>query len=847
MARRISLRGKVPFINVHRSNSTARGKPLEVGEIVALSSYPGTTGAERSELQATMHRLTSQATSRVILSPWFNPAYDSKRDPLVKYQAAGVAYVLAQADRGQNRTAIFDPQGLGKTRQAVGSIIALGNKALPAVVVAPLATLPGWEETFKLLSAIPVYGAKERGLDPGVIAERMRSGEPAIYLTHYGKFSNIENSHFVRKVASDEKPFFPNFGMLVLDEAHALIKPTSLRTKVARYLIDKSNYTLLMTATPALKSALDVLPLLKLMERDNKGNYSPFETLEQWKSEAQHWADEVRARLTGRDEPDIEDPEDARKLEKRIRRVAARRSRKLVRDRSAAPEEMLQPFKHRDLYLIEPDPAYENYSDFLFHLQRKAEDTRQFAKGRARRVFTGIETFTRLDAAIDALHQSLQREVKKHPTWDSFRDSATQLPEYRAVLRAARTAYMAIPEPPGQPSLRKWMGVLTANAAPAIQEQYLNNDLIFVTFLLENADLLARNLSGAAPGRDVYLYTGTDKTIYRNGEPLNKRITSKDLQHAFRVEKPERGKPYRPKSPFKTAILTRTAQAGINLPSANYLFMLDRDYSPALEEQMEDRINRAGRVGESKIVYVMPRDVYSFALAHRLENRRLSISSSMNETFEDAYTEPLDLRKHLQDQFDEWAGSSDSDDNARAKILQTLLFTERPKAYIRETFMRKLWSLETRRRHEEEKKVKGQTACVIKIREGEFDIADLHQVYGFPRCSNDPEKRFNIVQDQDTEAVIGVMMGTMKSRSDAPNGNRVLRKDGVLIVMGEDWGPHPYKGGGYTDEVIRSLDELTPIQVEMLRAKALKSEPGKARLNPEQLRSRKPRRRRRRS
>jgi hypothetical protein len=168
--------------------------------------------------------------------------------------------------------------------------------------------------------------------------------------------------------------------------------------------------------------------------------------------------------------------------------------------------------------------------------------------------------------------------------------------------------------------------------------------------------LLARELSIKNPGVKAFLAVGGDPSGVRqsnqalaaaiaplrsvqkiayflNGAPVQGEPTFSDIEREFASGK----------QAFLVA--TQIANAGLSLPTADYLVMAQRLFSPGEEEQAEDRINRAGKMmragATNEIIYPMPDDIFSAVIGHRLENRRRSLLALYNEEPGDDYANSL--------------------------------------------------------------------------------------------------------------------------------------------------------------------------------------------------------------
>ena len=678
-------------LRVLRRNAVGPRGGFGVAEIVALSSYPGKGSVEDKEVKRKLLLAMQEAARQFRGSPYYNRA---DAYPLFDYQIAGVAYFLEQVAQGQRRAAIFDPMGLGKTPQGVAAAVSLAE--LPVMVVAPLSAHNAWRKTFAALSTFTVV---ERLPSPN-------DDSNCVYLVTYDA---------VRALAprEDKQPasyLVPR--LVIFDEAHMIGNPESLQTRGSARLIGDARYTLLLTGTPALQSAFDVFPLLQLLEQGQ----SPFSTKTEARDHVEAWAADYGIPTTKMGSRlGLVSPEDGRFLERDLRKKAARRSRRSVVQAKAAPRQWLQALKQRRARLVPPSGRYAEVA------QDKIEALRERVNEEG-----ALEDFQALNTSINRYAHLLELLVphasSKEDLFEKSKTAGlttgrsprllTQFDDpdevrhdvpYVAVLERARRAYLPIPagdDDSEEMGLRQLMGLMMVEEAASIQEENPNTDLVFVVYYNTTAQSLGSALSRSDPRRKVYVYTGAKKGMYRNGtyrpgiampndraafgKFSGKEVAKTEVARALEMLFAKR------RGKGRSVILSSAAMTGLSLPSADKLIFLDRFSSPGLEDQMEDRINRAGRVGEPEITYLIPDDIWGYILAHRAANRRASIFSMFGERFTgitarsekeasrvigDDFATPLTL------------GSPrvGSDEPLKRQILDNVMFVEDPVGNLRRT------------------------------------------------------------------------------------------------------------------------------------------------------------------
>ena len=572
---------------------------LDADELPDLSRYagrgdvPGATPIRSAQIQ----KAVRVAQTDLRASPFYLP----KREPFA-YQLAGAAFFnervhFLRQSRGPTPygVGIFDPMGLGKTEQAVASIALMSHDAYPALVVCPKVTISSWVATLEMGLRTKSEATKGQPFATVIDASRSKAKtlpDNAVVVVHYEGLADLLK----------RTPFQPRF--LVLDEAHRCANPKTERMKILRPIIAKSTYLLALTGTPALMSSLGILPILHLIDGqplENELDYKAWSVGKGFEVDAfgGYW--------------DVKDYADAQRL--KFRTKAARRSRLAVREAKATGDwvegnadgrRFLQPLKLRELRKAVLLPAPKS-------LQQASDEALLDLLGRS----DGYEDTMRLvsAASFEAKAALLRKaHTMRGASEEDFRKSARKA--NANFLKDVRQVYLPIPiaseSDSKEPTLRKKMSLAVLDEAVELRRE-LPGDVVFYAYYVDAAERLARKIAEIAPSHEVYLYTGGAKYVMKDGK--KSVIDDGDLSEAFA----------RPAALPRTAIITDAAQVGVSLPSADHLVMLDRGNSPSIEDQIEDRINRAGRQGRSKIIYLLPDDVFTYALAHRLLSRRFAL------------------------------------------------------------------------------------------------------------------------------------------------------------------------------------------------------------------------------
>lgn len=195
---------------------------------------------EEVEKRKRMHQLSeAQAGERL-------PVEDDLPNDLYEFQRAGVRYALEQ-----KRVIIGDQMGLGKTIQAIATL--LSAEAFPALIVCPAAVKAGWvkeirewlrpEERGLSLSVL-------EGMDPdatGTTTFQTDDGEISVSV---GEMSaDIIVSNYAILSAYVDRLKERSFTGVVVDESHKVKNHKAQRTQNVHALAGAAEYRILLTGT----------------------------------------------------------------------------------------------------------------------------------------------------------------------------------------------------------------------------------------------------------------------------------------------------------------------------------------------------------------------------------------------------------------------------------------------------------------------------------------------------------------------------------------------------------------------------------------------------------------------
>ena len=170
---------------------------------------------------------------------------------LRSYQTFGAKYIVRQ-----KRTLLGDEMGLGKTVQAIAAMAALAAEGKQHfMVVCPASVLINWcreTQKFCTLEVTKIHGKDEKAL-----LQWQEKGGVAV--TTYESISRFD------------LPEEFSISMVVVDEAHYVKNPETLRTKALLKLLKKTEYTLFMSGTPLENKVEEMCFLVSCLQPEIAG------------------------------------------------------------------------------------------------------------------------------------------------------------------------------------------------------------------------------------------------------------------------------------------------------------------------------------------------------------------------------------------------------------------------------------------------------------------------------------------------------------------------------------------------------------------------------------------------
>jgi len=152
--------------------------------------------------------------------------------------------------------ALFWIMGTGKTKAAIDFLrlkCYQEQKKLTCLVIAPIATLPGWKREFEMHSAL---GQDVEALlgSRGAKVNKLRKNS-SIYLINYESIDSL--------MPYLKKPW----DMLIVDESQKIKSTTTIRSKRCVEISALSRYRLILSGTPILNNPIDIFNQFLVLDR----------------------------------------------------------------------------------------------------------------------------------------------------------------------------------------------------------------------------------------------------------------------------------------------------------------------------------------------------------------------------------------------------------------------------------------------------------------------------------------------------------------------------------------------------------------------------------------------------
>ena len=199
---------------------------------------------------------------------------------LFGYQRQGVAYNLIH-----KKTILGDAPGLGKTAQAIATVIAA--QAFPCLVICPSSLKINWEREFDMWGSHKATILSDSIKDTWDMLYQMRYAD--IFIVNYESLKKYFVADITQPIGKDGKkvPLRLNhikfkskinlFKSMIVDESHRVKDIKTQQTKFVKGISVGKEYVLLLTGTPVVNKPNDLISQLGILDRMNDfGGYNHF-------------------------------------------------------------------------------------------------------------------------------------------------------------------------------------------------------------------------------------------------------------------------------------------------------------------------------------------------------------------------------------------------------------------------------------------------------------------------------------------------------------------------------------------------------------------------------------------
>ena len=201
---------------------------------------------------------------------------------LYPYQKQGVAYNIIH-----KRTIIGDKMGLGKTCQAIASVLALN--AFPCLVICPSSLKINWQREWHMWTDKKACILNNTNINTWHLFASGKSlfGESVkndVFICNYESLKKYFVQNIITKPGHAFKLkdviFTPNinlFKSVIIDEAHRIKDPSSQQSKFTKGLTSGREVIFAISGTPVVNKAKDLASMLAIINQVDKfGGYTKF-------------------------------------------------------------------------------------------------------------------------------------------------------------------------------------------------------------------------------------------------------------------------------------------------------------------------------------------------------------------------------------------------------------------------------------------------------------------------------------------------------------------------------------------------------------------------------------------
>jgi SWI/SNF-related matrix-associated actin-dependent regulator 1 of chromatin subfamily A len=161
---------------------------------------------------------------------------------------------------GSKKFILADDMGLGKTTAAI--IASLETNVKKILIICPASLKINWEREIRNYSDRSVYICEGKNF----------STEHDIVIINY----DIVKNFYDLKDKENSPITKGNFDLIIMDEAHYVANPQSLRTKLINSFVKSSEYLWLLTGTPMTNRPINYYNLLNLIESPVAQNWMAY-------------------------------------------------------------------------------------------------------------------------------------------------------------------------------------------------------------------------------------------------------------------------------------------------------------------------------------------------------------------------------------------------------------------------------------------------------------------------------------------------------------------------------------------------------------------------------------------
>lgn len=195
---------------------------------------------------------------------------------LFPFQRTGVAYALQK-----QRLIVGDQPGLGKTAQAIATLVAAG--AWPCLVICPSSLKMNWQREIEMWTGMRntiIMSDKVKR----TWKEYLRVGAAKVMIVNYESLKK----YFVAKInKKEDEPLRLNhiefdaginlFKSLIIDESHRVKEGKTAQTKYVKGIAKGKEWILALTGTPVVNKPRDLASQLSIIDQlQNFGGYKVF-------------------------------------------------------------------------------------------------------------------------------------------------------------------------------------------------------------------------------------------------------------------------------------------------------------------------------------------------------------------------------------------------------------------------------------------------------------------------------------------------------------------------------------------------------------------------------------------